>query len=202
MYSQNNEEQIIQRYFGNHTGTFLDIGANDGMTLSNTFALANAGWKGTLVEASPAAYKRLQVAYSSMVGYSLINTAVGGYNGKIVLHESGEHLGVGDTSLVSTTKEAERDKWIDHVFKDVTVSCCTFNVMLGLSDHKKFDFISMDIEGMELDVLPHMDLKHLGCRMLCVEFNGKEQEKYDAIVLPQGYKLIHKNGENLIYAEL
>jgi len=201
MYSQNNEEQIIQRYFGTYKGTFLDIGANDGMTLSNTFALANSGWKGTLVEASPAAFERLQLTYKSMVGYSLINTAVGGHNGKIILHESGEHLGTGDTSLVSTTKESERDRWVDHVFNDVTVSCCTFNVLLGLSDHKKFGFISMDIEGMELEVLPQMDLKALGCRMMCVEFNGKEQEKYDAIVVPQGYKLIHKNGENLIYAE-
>lgn len=200
-YSQNNEEEIIRRYFGNNKGTFLDIGANDGITLSNTFALANAGWKGTLVEASPSAYERLQTCYSNMTGFDLINTAVGSHNGKIVLHDSGEHLGKGDTSLVSTTKEAERDRWLNHVFNDVTVACCTFQVLQGLTQYRKFDFISMDIEGMEMEVLPQMDLKALGCRLLCVEFNGKEQDKFDAIVLPQGYKLIHKNAENLIYAE-
>lgn len=198
MYSQNNEEAIIQRYFGTRKGTFLDIGANDGITLSNTFLLANTGWNGALVEASPLAFERLQQTYHGMP-HDLIHTAVGSHNGKIILHESGEHLGLGDTSLLSTVKPAEKDRWLDMVFNEVSIACCTFDVLLTLTKHKKFDLISMDIEGMELEVLPQIDLKELGCRMLCVEFNGKEQGKYDDIVLPQGYKLIHKNGENLIY---
>lgn len=200
-YSQNNEEEIIKRFFGNQTGTFLDIGANDGTTLSNTFALANSGWKGTLVEASPNAFERLKTCYHGMHSFDLIHTAVGAHNGKIVLHESGEHLGIGDTSLVSTTKEAERDRWIDHIFNETTVACCTWSVLQGLTQYRKFDFISIDIEGMELEVLPQIDLKALGCRLLCVEFNGQHQPEFDAIVLRQGYKLIHKNAENLIYAE-
>lgn len=202
MYSQNNEEQIIQKYFGNKAGTFLDIGANDGITLSNTFALSNVGWTGTLVEASPKAFTRLQECYQHLKGFELIHAAVGATNGKIILHESGEHLGKGDVALLSTIKPTEKDRWLDEVFNEVTVPCINFNTMLGLSKHKKFDFISMDIEGMELDVLPQMDLKALGCRMLCVEFNGQRQPEFDAIVLQQGYKLIHKNGENLIYTLL
>ena len=116
MYSQNNEEQIVTRYFGNTGGTFLDIGANDGITLSNTFALSNIGWAGTLVEASPKAFARLQECYQHMKGYELIHTAVGTHNGKIILHESGEHLGQGDVSLLSTTKEKELDRWLDEEF--------------------------------------------------------------------------------------
>ena len=60
-YSQNNEQEIIINLFkGKRDGKFLDIGANNGVTLSNTFALANFyGWSGLLVEASPKAYQRL-----------------------------------------------------------------------------------------------------------------------------------------------
>ena len=201
MYSQNNEEQIVTRYFGNTGGTFLDIGANDGITLSNTFALSNIGWAGTLVEASPKAFARLQECYQHMKGYELIHTAVGAHNGKVILDESGEHLGKGDVALLSTIKPTEKDRWLDHVFNQVTVPCVNFAGMMCLTKHKKFDFISMDIEGMELDVLPQMDLQKMGCKMLCVEFNGQRQDEYDDIVLPQGYKLIHKNAENLIYAK-
>lgn len=201
MYSQNNEDQIIEKYFGAQVGTFLDIGANDGITLSNVYALALRGWAGTCVEASPEAFTRLQVTHSGNKHIELIHTAVGSYNGKIQLHQSGEHLGTGDVALLSTVKQSELDRWLDEVFETVTVPCVNFNTLLGLSKHKKFDFISMDIEGMELEVLPKMDLQILGCKLLCVEFNGKEQDKYDAIVLPQGYKLIHKNAENLIYAK-
>jgi len=201
MHSQNNEEKIISDYFKGDKGTFLDLGANDGITLSNTWALAQSGWRGTLVEASPAAFKRLETNYLGSAD-TIINSAIGSYNGEITLHESGEHLGKGDVSLLSTAKPDEMKRWPKESFTEVTVPCINFSTMLGISKIKTFDFISMDIEGMELDVLPQMDLQALGCRMICVEYNGKEQQKYDAIITPQGYTLTHKNGENLIYSKL
>ena len=45
MRSQNNEEALVKQYFGTKHGTFIDIGANDGITLSNTYAAAQRGWK-------------------------------------------------------------------------------------------------------------------------------------------------------------
>lgn len=200
MYSQNNEEEIIRRYFRNTIGTFMDIGCNDGITLSNTFALANLGWRGLLVDASPQAFARLKDCYQHMTGFDLIHTAVSNYNGEIILNESGEHLGQSDVALVSSVKHQEMVRWRDMVFNEVTVPCCNFATLMGLTQYRHFDFISLDIEGCELEVLPQMNLQALGCRLLCVEFNGKDQDKFDAIVLPQGYKLIHKNGENLIYS--
>jgi FkbM family methyltransferase len=208
MYSQNSEELIIATYFKDFVGTFLDLGANDGVTLSNTYALYKKGWDGTVVEASPRAFQRLPYAvvnkgnggiYCNMV---CINSAIGSFNGEITLHESGEHLGNGDVALLSSTKQNEVNRWGSTTgFTDIEVPCINFNTLLGMTHHKTFDFISIDIEGMELEVLPQMDLQALGCKLLCVEFNGKEQEKYDAIVLPQVFKLIHKNAENLIYAK-
>lgn len=200
MYSQNNEEAIIAKYFEGTTGTFLDLGANDGITLSNTYALSLNGWAGCLVEASPKAMARLETLYEGNKNIDLVNAAIGSYNGEITLHESGEHLGKGDVALLSSVKDSELDRWKTETFTPVVVPCINFATLMGLTRYKTFDFISIDIEGMELDVLPQLDLKALGCWLLCVEFNGKEQEKYDAIILPHGYKLIHKNGENLIYS--
>ena len=61
-FSQNNEQQIIANYFGNFKGTFADIGANNGVTLSNTYALSLAGWYGLCVEPAPSAFDRLEMA--------------------------------------------------------------------------------------------------------------------------------------------
>mgnify|MGYP000961084393 CR=1 FL=1 len=60
MYSQNNEEEVILKYLGDSTGTFLDIGAFDGITFSNTYELVKRGWKGVMVEASPRTFIKLQ----------------------------------------------------------------------------------------------------------------------------------------------
>lgn len=201
-YSQNNEQEIITNFFGDFKGTFLDIGANDGITLSNTYALVLAGWNGTLIEASPRAYSRLLENMPFDKDLTMLNLAVANYDGDIILHESGELLGQGDVALVSSTREDETQRWssLKMPFTDVKVPCRTFASMQEQTKRKTYDFISMDIEGMELDVLPQMDLKALECKMICVEFNGKQKEKYDEIIVPQGFSLIHQNAENLIYA--
>lgn len=205
-YSQNNEQEIILNFFKDFKGTFLDIGANDGITLSNTHALALNGWNGLCVEASPNAFKMLLGNYLA-VPYQIqcINVAIDDYNGEATFYESGEHLGTGDTALLSTLNEEELKRWegSNNKFTKTHTSVWDFATLqkevekIGRSS--SYDFISIDVEGNELKILPQMDLKALGCKMICVEFNGKEKEKYDEIIVPQGYSLIHQNAENLIY---
>ena len=55
-YSQNGEQKIILEYFQDkYKGKVLDIGANDGITLSNSRALIEKGWDGVLIEPAPSA---------------------------------------------------------------------------------------------------------------------------------------------------
>jgi len=103
-YSQNQEEDVIQSWFGDFVGTFLDIGANDGKTLSNTYALVERGWAGTYVEASPKAFERLSALIGVNPKFDLINCLAGSNDGDNILKESGELLGTGDIALVSSTK--------------------------------------------------------------------------------------------------
>ena len=200
-YSQNNESDIVEKFFGSgYKGNFLSIGENDGITLSNVYDLTLKGWDGTCVEPSPTAFEKLETLYLGLP-HTLINAAVMDKNGEDTMYHSGEHLGKGDTSLLSTMIPDEKKRWVKESWTEIKVPVINFSVLLGISKVKIFDFISLDVEGAERIILKQMDLKSLGCRLLCVEFNGKEQDKFDAIVLPQGYKLIHKNAENLIYAE-
>ena len=197
MYSQNNEEQIILDHFGPvFKGTCLDLGANDGETLSNTRACIERGWKGVMVDASTDMCEKLR-----RFDVEVHNVAMGNGNGFLTFYESGEHLGKGDRSLVSTIVPAEMDRWTNETFTPVTVECVTFATLLTRSAHKTFDLISIDIEGMDLDVLRQMDLTALGCKMLIVEFNGKYQLDFDWYCAVHGMKLYAKNAENLIYVK-
>lgn len=58
-YSQNGEQEAILKIFGESEGRFLDIGAYDGKTFSNTLALIERGWSGVLIEPSPNAFMAL-----------------------------------------------------------------------------------------------------------------------------------------------
>lgn len=202
MYSQNNEEEIILNYFGGMLGNYnvLDIGANDGKTLSNSYALIKCGWGGMLVEPSPIAFAKLCRTHAKHQDVYCYEKAVGSFNGKVILHDSGTHLNAGDTSLVSTIKESEKKRWVNEKFKEVEVDCVTVETLLSLCPIKMFDFITIDAEGVDLEILAQMDLKALGCKCICVEWNGKDEERFDALITRFGLKQIHKNAENLIYA--
>jgi len=204
-HSQNNEEEIIINLFkGKKNGTFLDIGANDGVTLSNTFALANNyGWTGTLVEASPKAYARLLKNYELIDrDIDLQNVAIGKEDGYLEFWESGELLNKGDIALVSSSVPSELKRWesLNMPFEKMTVPMTSFATMLSRTRHTHFDLLSIDIEGMELDVLPQIDFKALKIQVAIIEWNSKDKKAYNDIMFPQGFRLVSINPENLIYS--
>lgn len=200
-YTQNNENDFINWFFKDTKGTFLDIGANDGITLSNTYELVERGWHGTCIEASPLAFSRLLKTHEGNKKLVLLNFAVGSYDGTIILHESGELLGKGDVALVSSTRQDETERWtsLNMPFTDVEVPVFTFESAFKQSPHKTFDLISVDIEGMEKEVIPQINFRALETKMAIIEWNGNDGNFYDGIMNAQGFHLIHTNAENRIY---
>ena len=78
-YSQNNEEDLIIGALdraGITSGRFLDIGAHDGVFVSNTRRLAELGWRGVCVEASPYVFPKLVDTYRDNPNVELVNAAV------------------------------------------------------------------------------------------------------------------------------
>lgn len=77
-YAQFQDESIIDGFFGkDYVGRFLDIGAFDGVSMSNTRALALRGWSGVLVEPSPWVFPRLYAIYKDHKDkFVVINAAV------------------------------------------------------------------------------------------------------------------------------
>ena len=119
MYSQNNEEQVILNHFKDHIGSVLDLGANDGITFSNSLRLIQKGWKADLIEASPETFLKLQDQHKGNEDVKCHNIAVSNVNGKIKFWESGSLLGGNDKSLVSTCNPKELERWPNIEFKEI-----------------------------------------------------------------------------------
>lgn len=210
MYSQNEEEKVITDFFNQKDPSscnFIDIGANDGKTFSNTRKLAELGWKGVLVDASPRAFARLKELYRGKHGYYTYNLALTSYDGRIKLNESDNLCSNDDIGLVSTIVADEMQRFSSITkYKQVDVACFTWSTFYGaIPGKKKFEFISIDIEGAELFVLPEMDLNEMGTELICLEWNGKQdiRNQYESILKELNFgsvKCIHVNGENVIYA--
>jgi len=207
-YGQNKEDKIIneliiEKYGENYKGSILDLGANDGVTLSNSRFFIERGWSGVLIEAGRTPYERL--LKSSLPNCININCAIGVENCELTFYESDKLLSINDVGLVSSLIINETERWRRSGinFIDYKVPCYNWNTLVenyGLQN-KKFDIISIDIEGMDYDVLTQLDLNELDCKILCVEFNGKEMQKYVRYVSQFDMVLEHINGENLIFSK-
>lgn len=204
-YSQHSEQQIITDYFGSFRGTLADIGANDGITFSNSRYLLEQGWYGVLVEPSGKTFGQLVKNSEPFTGKVILhNCAIGEHNGQTDFYESGPLISKKDHSLVSSMKVRETDRWRrkskpeDPIvkFTKTTVPVITFAELLKNSGCDTLDFITIDVEGMELEILRQIDFTTIGCKLICVEYNGRGYEEYDRLIpMP----LIYKNKTNLIY---
>lgn len=204
-YSQNSEDTIIINFFNNKyghdfKGVLLDLGANDGRTFSNALRLIQKGWAGVLVEASKQSFAQLEKEHAGNDAVQCINIGVADRVGTLVFHESGEHIGKGDHSLVSTFDARELQRWgTNQKFTKTTIDVVDYSTLMEMSRYKSFDFITMDIEGMETAVLPDMDLTDVKC--LCIEYNMKGDllRYYTQIANKFGLNEFQRNNENVIF---
>jgi FkbM family methyltransferase len=197
MYSQNNEEEIILKHLGHMpTGRFLDIGAFDGITLSNTYRLYESAWNGVLVDPSPIAFVKLMETYSDALGepetdIRLVNAAVvPGPSKLMVLHDaSGDPL--------STMNGKTLHLWPRTKFYPITINTVNIIDFLDFVGYD-FDMISMDADGMNLELFLSLPLDRLNkLKMIVVEHEGYIVRMTE--YLGAGWTLIHTNPENAIY---
>jgi FkbM family methyltransferase len=198
---QNLEDKIVSDWFGQYIGVALEIGANDGVTYSNSFHLIENWWGAVLVEPSQKVFPKLAKLHENNNRVICVNCAIGDHNGIGKLLDSGDFLLKGTCSLLSTLKPEETKRWGDVSFEETEVNIITFNTLLKQSPYKKFQFVSLDAEGMDLDILRQIDLNRIDCRCICVEHNSSP----NILVQIKEYcaafglnKILGTNAENII----
>jgi FkbM family methyltransferase len=189
-YSQHGEQEVILKYFAGSQGTFLDIGANDGVTFSNTYALQLMGWRGVLVDASPVAAARLRHTYEGVDTVTVIHAAITDQDGTVTLHDSSD-------TLVSSLNATAEQTWRHHNFSwcPVQVPAMTVASLYQAAGTTAFDFVSIDAEGHDLTILRQLDLQPI--RMLCIEYG---QHRAQVLQAAPGFRILVDNGVNLILA--
>ena len=175
-WSQSNEQAMILEWADRRPGKgrFLDVGAADGLSASNTRALALRGWSGVAVEPSAVLFDKLAYLYADRPDVECVQAVVTRSwltdGGLVRFHYSRD--------LVSTTEDENAETWSELVrFTPVYVALATVGTLMRTFSGQ-FDFISVDTEGTSLEIaralLDHDALAPGG--LLCVECeNGGER---------------------------
>ncbi len=177
--SQYGEHVKILEHFGGCVPSngplprFLDIGAYDGVTFSNTRYLAELGWSGVLLEPSPMAFPHLMAYYKDNPKMQLVNAGLSTTGGLKKFYANG--VGTAGDAL-SSFNLAHREKFSMHPFEPIWIPAITWDD-LGRALPGPYDFINIDVEGMNLEILselckliPYTQLS-IKPEMVCVELD-------------------------------
>lgn len=179
-YSQCGEQKYLLEYFKGKVGRFLDIGAYDGKTFSNTRALYELGWKGVCVEPSLMAFTQLQKLYKDNENIILVNKALSDKIEILDFYEGYEKSSDGsiEGTLYSSLSERHVKFWKGEgvIFRTIQVETIDWNNLFDMVG-TNFNFINIDIEGLSLGAMFRMPLPRLGdLKCLCIEHEYKFQE--------------------------
>jgi FkbM family methyltransferase len=189
-YSQNDEEEYILKHFGNHIGKFLDIGAYDGITLSNTRELLECGWSGDYIEPDP---RNLVALIQNSIGkrVEICPVAASTKNGWDYLRIDSAQ----DRKWASSINK-DNPGVLEQVAVDYLVPTVDINDLLQKDD---YDFISIDAEHMDLALLKAADPNLLTCSLLCIEPSGPPQRiEMKAYLEVLGFSIYHETHENIL----
>jgi len=194
-YSQCGEQLHLLNYFGEIKGTFMDIGANDGKTFSNSYALALLGWHGVCVEPTDRAFNALSELYKNNKNVQCLQYCIGDKNEIVDFWEPHD-------TLVATTNKSETHKWergLGFVYEKFKKEMITVEVLLQKTKYKQFDFINIDVEGNDFQILKQFDLRET--KAVCIEVNEDPRKKYIEYMKEKGFFLLKDTNINLIFAK-
>jgi FkbM family methyltransferase len=199
MSSQYGEHIAILKHFEGRGGRFLDVGAFDGVSLSNTRPLFEAGWSGVLVEPSPLAFVMLLRNYWQETRVDLIPAAVVADANESGLVPFWINSADGElTDMLSSVSPEHVAKCSEyHPFSKWPCYVAGINwQQLFESVGHSFDFVNIDTEGTNFEVLAEMPITP---EMLCYEWDRElDGDKPRKLLEERGYTGFAEIGGNLL----
>lgn len=203
-HGQFGEDRILQEIFGEQAeGYCVEIGAYDGHTGSASYLFEKRGWHCLLVEPIPALVEQIRKQRACTV----VNCAASDKEGtaSFFVAENFEEM-----STLELTPD--RLEWITEVggsVKEITVRTATLDSLLAEAGFSEIQFITIDVEGHELEVLEGFTLEKYKPRIVIIEDNSASDDprarggdpRVGRHMSEHGYVHFRRTGVNEWYAQ-
>lgn len=194
---------ILENFFKKADGTyiidgfFIEIGAYDRRIFSNTYALGFLGWKGICVEPVPDMFDRLKNNRICIC----IQSCISDKEGTILFRQVCQH------EVFSGIVEKTDPRHIANLAKNYStaelryyeVPCTTLSTLIHTYSIEKIDFLSIDIEGGELDILRSLSDEELTLiDVICVEDNYNNPQ-FIEFLTSKNFQFITRMTQDIIF---
>lgn len=162
-------------------GTFIEVGACDGLATSNTLLLERVyGWQGILIEPAKIWHSEIYKHRTAIIDLRCAWKTTGD---KIQFIEKDDSC----TSTVLTSNDPEDPNHKIYWVETVTLR----EIIKENQTIQQVDFLSIDTEGSELEVLTGFPFERFTPNFICVEHNFEESKRYQirSLLESKGYSI-------------
>jgi hypothetical protein len=188
-YSQSGEDIFILNKF-KKSGFYVDVGCNHPLRINNCHLLYQNKWRGINIDLDKLSIELFNFVRREDIN---INMAVSLKKGKIKYYYN-KFLGLSNSLLKK--KYLPYFDMINSYRLDIIIDKTKFK-------NKRIDFLSIDAEGKDIDVLRSLDFKRYNPRSICIEIwdskKGYKKHKVYKFLIQKKYSLVSKKDENYIF---
>ena len=193
-YGKNKLDKQIKSYLNFNNGFFVELGAHDGISQSNTFYYEkNKNWNGILIEPTPHIFLRSKknfyfnracVSFNFKKNFiELIYASLKTFSPQFMTKKR-------QTEHTARSELTINDKIFTYKVRAVTLN----SILIKAKAPKIIDFLSLDTEGAEFEVLNGIDFKRFSFRYMLIEtYYFSKLKKF---FLKKNYKYIKKINHN------
>lgn len=215
-YSQHREQEIVGRFFQqsevDYTPFFVDVGAYDGITGSNSRFLAELGWAGIAIEPNLDVFARLRTLYAENPAVRCVQCAVSDYASdevEMMISDGPEGIQKENAwhySQVSTLNQWFANDYIEkhqYQYRSVKVRVRPLaEILYANACPRDLGFLCIDCEGEDERILKAFDLSHFRPRLLSVECGDESRSMYEDHLSSSGYrKYGHTSANAFFYSQ-
>ncbi len=193
-YSQAQQDLLFALLLPGEGRVFVDVGARDGVVISNTYLLERQfGWTGLCIEPHPRLFKRLAKNRTGrQINAAIADVAAAGETLEFAMWQEGPvgHSGLLDVDYRNAQQLA------DHAHEVIKVPCFPLKEILARENIDRVDVLDIDVEGAELSVIRSIDFS--GCHFNIISVEGVSPE-IEQIMAANNFRYLCKRGEDSIY---
>ena len=165
-YSQEGEDMILRRFFEfKKNGFYVDVGAHHPKRFSNTYFFYKKGWKGINIDAMPGSMNAFEKVRPRDIN---IEVPISSKKQKL------KYYGFNEPALNGFSKELSEQRnnsrGYDIIFtRDLQTQTLQNVLDTYLPKEQIIDFLSIDVEGLDFDVIKSVDLNKVRPRLILIE---------------------------------
>ena len=199
-HSQHGEDLAINALLksGDFEPYVVDVGANDGYSWSNSYAFIQQGFAALLIEPMQqyADYCRIRHHGNPKVFVEQVAILPTPGKTKFFINNDKEH------DLLAMGSSVRRDKIYSNDVSEVEVLSCPLTFLLDkYRVPKNYAILSVDVEGVDLEVLECSGLHEYRPAIICVEYGITNETHIHQFLSKRDYRLHQVAGPNGIYVK-